>query len=361
MKKHFLISLTLLLTLGLQNAYAQFNQKVTPTKQNTIDSVRVTNTPEVEMTIYSEAYQKYLKSVQFKERNKITIKNTGVSLNQASLTNWAAGGQNSFSARFTSDITHTYTNQGNFSVASVFQSALSLVQSDEDLRKSEDWWKINIKPSWKVSNKWSFSGDLLLNSQLASNFTEAQDGSANLISTIFAPATLNISAGFTFLDHRNAGKTNESKFTLYLSPAAGNLLMVLNEQLSEAGAFGVEAGKRFKPTFGMTFRAEFFKKFYEGKLDFYTKWETYWDYKVEPTIWWENRINFRISSIMGLNFTFISKYNTNDTPPYVQNGGNKFWDWLQINQSLGLTFSLNYQSKTPTKIDGINVKPLNNR
>ncbi len=361
MKKHLFLSIVLLISLGLESAYAQFNQRLTPTKQNTIDSVRVANTPEVEMTIYSEAYQRYLKSVQFKERNKITIKNTGISLNQASLTNWAAGGENSFSARFTADITHTYTNQGDFSVSSIFQSALSLVQSEDDFRKSEDWWKINIKPSWKVSNKWSFSGDLLLNSQFASSFSEAADGSANLISTFFAPATLNISAGFTFLDHRNAGQINESKFSLYLSPAAGNLRMVLNETLSEAGAFGVEKGKKFEPTFGMTFRVEFFKKFLEGKMDYYSKWETYWDYKVEPTIWWENKINFRVSSIMGLNFTVITKYNTNDNPPYVQRGGNKFWDWLQINQSLGLTFSLNYQSKAPTKIDAINVKPLNKR
>ncbi|MFI3294643.1 MAG: DUF3078 domain-containing protein [Rikenellaceae bacterium] len=353
MNKYHIATLLISLLAMCETAFAQFTQPlVTPSHEVVVDSIQVDTAPEVNATLYSEAYQKYLKSLQYWERNKFTITNSGLSLTQAMLDNWAAGGLNSFSARLYMKLAHSYTNEKTFTLATTLEGALSMVQSDGKFTKSEDWWTLTSKPSWTIAPKWSFSGDVMLKSQFVNAFTVVDDTTSTLASTFMSPGTLTVSAGFTYKSVKN-----NNTLTIYMAPASGNMVMVLNQFIADQGSYGA-AGRQFIPTFGSLFRTEFSTKFSQDKVSYSTKLETYWNYDSDPTIYWENILNIKLTNILSFNFSLISKYYRTETPPRVTAGGNSFWDYCQINQSLGLSFSISYESKTPDKINLENIKPL---
>lgn len=353
MKQKYLLSTILLLCTI--SSYGQFSQWVTPTTLPTrADSIKVSTTPQLNMQLYNEAYDAYLRNLRFKQRNKILIKDTGISLTQASFDNWAAGGNNSISARAFLHIEHTYTNERSFNVHSVFEGAVSIVQSDGKFQKSEDYWNLNIKPNWKIAPKWELSGDFQVKSQFASTFRPLTDSTSLLVSSLMSPGDLNASAGITYVPPKK-------KINIYLAPLSGNLKMVLNDELSEKGSFGLEPGQKFKPGFGMLFRLIFSTKFAKDKLEYWTKVESFWNYDSDPTVWWENKLNFKITNLLGLNFYLLAKYNRTEAPPRIKEGGSNFFDYWQINQSLGLALRFNYQSKAPQKIENSYVKPMRKR
>ncbi len=218
---------TLLFTIISINSVAQFN--VRPSSSSVInsgvDTIKLTQiaTPTpLDLSIYSNAYDRYLKNEIFKYRNKIKLQ-TSIGINQTSFDNWAAGGTNSFSGRLWVNFTHTYTNEEKkFNVISNFEGAYTMVITNEKTTKSEDFWNINVTPSWKLAPRWEISGSFVLKSQ----FTDANNNDGDLTSTIFAPATLNVSAGITYV-------SNNKNFSAYLAPLSGNGTFVLNKELSD--------------------------------------------------------------------------------------------------------------------------------
>lgn len=343
--------LFLLFTLPTSNCLAQFSQWVTPsTLTPRADSIKINSAPQLNMLLYNEAYDKYLRTLRFKQRNKILIKDTGLSLTQASFDNWSSGGLNSISARAFVHLEHTYTDERWFNIHSIFEGAMSIIQSDGKLRKSEDYWNLNIKPNWKIAPKWELSGDFMVKSQFASTFKPLTDSTSELVSSIMSPGDINASAGVTYV-------APKGRIKIYLAPLSGSLRIVLNDELAALGNFGMEKGQKFKPSFGMLFRLEFNTKFAKDKLEYITKIESFWNYDSDPTVWWENKLNFKITNLLGLNFYLLAKYDRNTKTPRVAEGGTNFFDYWQINQSLGLALRFNYQSKPPQKIESNYVKP----
>lgn len=338
MRKFLIIALILSSVI----AQAQFTQRLDTSQGETAaDSTALSaaqsikpSEPEVlNFTLYSDAYDQYVRRELFKQRNKIKI-GSALTVTQTMFDNWAKGGNNSFAGRAYALVEHIYKKDA-FEVKSSFEGAYTITATEDYVRKSEDFLNITSTPSWNISKRWMISGSAILKSQFANSYKAP--GDTILVSSFFAPATLNLSAGITY-------KQPNSKLEIYLAPISGALLMVLNKELADKGGFGMDAGKQVDPQIGALLRITYGIEFAKKKISFDTKLETFWQYNREiPTLWWENKLNFRFTNLFGANLYILTIYNDQINTPRAAD--KNFW---QINESFGFGLTFNFNSKPNT-------------
>jgi len=154
---------------------------------------------------------------------------TGLNLNQASFSNWTAGGVNSvafsvmgkFSANYKKD-KFTWNNNLNLMYGMV-------KNQNETLKKSEDIIELISVAGYDLSKKWAFTGYMSFRSQFANGYDQAND--AILISKFMSPGYLTLSPGFRY-------KPNDW-FYVIISPATAKLTFVMDQTLADQGSFGV--------------------------------------------------------------------------------------------------------------------------
>lgn len=330
-----------LLLCGATTAHAQFTQKLNTSMgevradsvaRRAAEAIRATNAqPDaLNFTLYSDAYDQYVRRELFRQRNKIKIQSS-LTLAQTLFDNWASGGNSSFAVRAAATIEHTHTN-GTFNVKSVFDGAYQYIITEDYSRKGEDFLYLSTTPSWNIAKRWEISGSGILKSQFANSYKSP--GDTILTAGFFAPATFNISAGITYTQPK-------TKLKVYFAPVSGNLIMVFNDQLAQKGGFGMEAGKTFDAQIGAFLRIEYGLSFAKDKVSYGTKLEGFWRYDQErPTLWWENKIDFKITNIFGAKFYILTVYNDQINTPRASE--RNFW---QINETLGLSLMFNFESK----------------
>jgi hypothetical protein len=158
---------------------------------------------------------------------------TGLNLNQASFSNWTAGGVNSvafsvlgkFSANHTKD-KFTWNNNLNLMYGMV-------KNQNETLKKSEDIIELISVAGYDISKSWSITGYMSFRSQFADGFDK--DNDSIIISRFMSPGYLTLSPGFRF-------KPNDY-FYLILSPATAKFTFVTDQVLADQGSFGVTPAK----------------------------------------------------------------------------------------------------------------------
>ena len=164
---------------------------------------------------------------------------SGLNLAQTSLTNWAAGGENSVAWNLYLNASANY-KKGDWSWdnALITDFGKTFTTSNKWL-KSVDKLNFSTKVGRNISKHWSISalGDFL------TQFARGYDSDTNpnipgnkdkYISTLLAPGYLTLAIGADY-------KPNED-FSLLLSPITGKMTFVLDNRLSAAGAFGVMLG-----------------------------------------------------------------------------------------------------------------------
>jgi len=186
----------------------------------------------------------------------------GLNLNQLSLTNWAEGGESSLSA--TSLFNYVLKFKGRKTYwDNNLNLAYGLIKTeDEDVRKNEDLIDFTSKYGRYAFGKFYYAGLLNFHTQFAPGYNYPND--TDVVSRFMAPGYLSVSLG---LDWRPV-----DYFSLYFSPAAGKFTFVLDQDLANVGAFGVdsavrnsngqitEEGKTVKFEFGATLVATFRKE-----------------------------------------------------------------------------------------------------
>lgn len=327
--------LIILLILSALGVRAQFTQRVTPPVGGTVKdsssmSVKADAKTDLNFTLYSDAYDKYVRRELFKQRNKIKIESS-LTISQTSFDNWAKGGDNFFSGRAKAYVEHVYTKD-RFNIKTSLDAAYTLNMTNEYIRKAEDYLNITSTPNWRISPRWELSSSAQLKTQLANSFKAP--GDTILVSSFLAPGTWNLSAGITYTQPKSSLK-------VYFAPISGSLLMVINKELADKGGFGMDKGRQYKPQLGMLGRITYDKRFWKDKLQYVTKLESFWDYSfLRPNLWWENTINMKFTNVFGLKFYILIIYDDKIRTPRVDEGN--FW---QINESFGLSLTFNYNSK----------------
>ena len=165
-----------------------------------------------------------------------------LSVAQASLANWSAGGDDfsmSLSSIFNAHANykkdkHNWDNMFDFNLGYVNSSSLGS-------RKNDDRFDLLSKYGYSLNDHINFTGLLNLRSQLFNGYTY-EDGKANYASSFFAPGYFLSSIGLDF--------KKSQKFSVFASPVTTRWVIVRDTALSNKGLYGVTPGEKSNLEFG---------------------------------------------------------------------------------------------------------------
>lgn len=217
---------------------------------------------------------------------------TSLNLSQLSLTNWAAGGDNSLSGNALINLSAIYaTEKTNWE--NMLTLGFGLVkQGDDPTRKSDDQIDLASKLGIKASEKWFYTGLLGFRTQFAQGYDNPGDVDRMKISNFMSPGYLSFSLGMDY-------KPSEV-FSLFLSPVSSKFTFVLDEELSAAGSFGLDPGQTVRAEMGAYIKMAFKKEILTNvTLD--TKIDLFSNYFNNPQyvdINWDLLLTFTINKFL---------------------------------------------------------------
>ena len=257
------------------------------------------------------------------ERNTVEF-NSGVHLSQTSFENWASGGENTFSGRATLYFRHIY-KRNLLTIDYRFEGRYGINVIQKTAFKNEDEFKFNFLMTWKMHKYWSYAATTTFRSQFSKGYKSRTD--KTLVSDFMAPGVWDISIGFNY-------KRDNSPFNITLSPIGGNILFVLNDELSAQGLNGIDPGDRVKGQLGPSVKIDFDKEFGKNKLFRYrSQFYTFSNIKKVPTARWENTFEIRATKIFSTTLYGLAVYDKEASTPYRS----KFQ--LQYSISIGLSYT----------------------
>jgi hypothetical protein len=212
-----------------------------------------------------------------------------LNFSQTSLTNWAAGGVGSYAVNGLASFFGNY-KKGN----SVWDNTLDigyglLKQKDADVQKTDDKFDLLSKYGQHAFKSWYYAALLNFRTQLTDGFNYPDD---SVISTLLAPAYL---LGALGLDYKPS-----DVFTAFIAPVTLKITMVNDQVLADAGAFGVDPGKKVRGEFGGYVRLAF-KKDVKENISFATKVDFFSNYLHNPQnidINWETLLTMKITKFI---------------------------------------------------------------
>lgn len=162
-----------------------------------------------------------------------TKKEVGLNLNQVSFTNWNSGGTNSISAIVTGKATARY-KQVKWFWNSDFNVRYGLnKQEDERIKKTEDVIEVisNVGLELDPKSNWFYSSKFSFNTQLANGYNYPNRDEP--ISRFLAPGYMFFGLGMEYGRHIE-------RLSFYASPFTLKTTFVLDDDLANRGAFGVD-------------------------------------------------------------------------------------------------------------------------
>jgi len=219
---------------------------------------------------------------------------------QLSLTNWAAGGQNSVSLNTFVNLFANY-KKNKTTWDNSFDVAYGVIKNTgTKIRKSDDRIEFNSKYGQYAFKHWYYAGLVNFKTQMAPGYNYPNDSMR--ISGLMAPAYASVAIGMDFKP--------SPKFTLFLSPVTGKMTFVLDDSLSALGAFGVEAGKTFRGEFGGYLKSVF-KTDIGKNISFQTKLDLFSNYLHNPQnvdVNWEVLVAMKFSKYITANINTLLIY-----------------------------------------------------
>lgn len=217
---------------------------------------------------------------------------TSLNLSQLSLTNWAAGGDNSLSGNALVNLGANYaTDKTSWENKLILGFGL-IKQGDDPTRKSDDQIDFASKLGLKAGEKWFYSALLGFNTQFAEGYDRPGEDDRVKISNFMAPGYLSFSLGMDF-------KPNET-FSLFLSPVSSKFTFVLDDDLSAAGSFGLDPDQKARAEVGayvkMAFKKEILKNVtLDTKVDLFSN---YFDNPEYVDVNWNLLLTFKVNDYL---------------------------------------------------------------
>ena len=221
----------------------------------------------------------------------------GFDLNQVGFVNWNAGGQNSVSG-----LLKLYFSRSYEKLYTVWNNEISAryglnQRQDEGLIKTDDEIKLTSAFSYRKDtiSKWFYTAQFSFRTQFTDGFSNP--GDEEPISKFFAPA-------YTFLGLGGTYNLNDKFFSIYLSPFTFKSTYVLDEKLSNDGAFGVTPGKNARHELGFLVRTKWDRELAKNfamtnALELYTDYiNSFGNIDID----WVLTFRFKINDFMEANF-----------------------------------------------------------
>ncbi|HLF32948.1 MAG TPA: DUF3078 domain-containing protein [Cyclobacteriaceae bacterium] len=161
----------------------------------------------------------------------------GLSFSQVSLTNWAAGGENSLSTNGLLRLTAVYTKDRSVWDSYILAGYGFSKQGDRNFIKNDDRMELFSKYGYQAGKTWYYTAVINFRSQFTPGYSNPYE-QVTRISDFFSPAYLTASLGMDY-------KPNEF-FSVFISPATLKMTVVNDDSLSAAGAYGVDSLKTFR-------------------------------------------------------------------------------------------------------------------
>jgi hypothetical protein len=268
-----------------------------------------------------------------------------VTLAQTSLTNWAAGGQNSVA------VNGLFSGFANYKKGkSVWDNSLDIGYGllkqgkNEDFRKTDDKVDFLSKYGQEAFKNFYYSALVNFKTQMTSGYNYP---SKRTISDLFSPAYLTIALGMDYKPNAN--------FSAFIAPLTAKFTFVTNDSLSNEGAFGVTPGSTSKSEMGGYIRAIYSKNDFKAELlknvSFTTKIDLFSNYADKPQnidVSWETQIAMKVNKYLSVNFNTHLVYDDNILVPFDKSGngiieaGEGVKSKLQFKEILGVGFSYKF-------------------
>lgn len=225
-----------------------------------IDTVKVVNPikrAEIDVVKYAE------EPIWWEHRNTF-----GIDINEAAFFNWSAGGKNSISGLTHLNLQRTYKKLHLLWNNELVARYGINNQEGKGWQKTDDRVEFTSTFGYRrdtVSN-WFYSVKFNFKTQFTNGYKYPNTDEA--ISKFFAPAYMFLGAGSHY-------EIKQQKFSLYLSPVTLKSTFVLDERLSNQGAFGVTEGQYARHEFGFLIESTWHKELFEdvlmtNKVSFYS-------------------------------------------------------------------------------------------
>ncbi|MDR3219531.1 MAG: DUF3078 domain-containing protein [Dysgonamonadaceae bacterium] len=159
----------------------------------------------------------------------------GITFGQTSLNNWVAGGNNTVSGNFILNASANYLKNKWFWDNNLSAEYGMVYSSSTDWQKATDKLNLTSIAGYKVSSRWAAAFLLNFYSQFSKGYNYPDK--THHISNLLAPAYLDAALGLSY---------KQSDYALFLSPLAQRAIFVLDDSLSNIGAFGVKEGKKLR-------------------------------------------------------------------------------------------------------------------
>jgi hypothetical protein len=231
-----------------------------------------------------------------------------VNLAQTSLTNWAAGGQNSFAVNGMFSIFANLKKGKSRWDNSLDMGYGKVKQGDEGFRKTDDKIDLLSKYGREAFTNFYYAALLNFKTQMTPGYNYPDV--TNKISDLFAPAYLLIALGMDFKPNAN--------LSVFLAPLTAKFTFVKDDILSAAGAFGVEPGKILRSEIGGYLRAIYTKNDFKGEfmknIAFTTKIDLFSNYADNPQnidVSWENLVAMKVNKYISVNLNTHLMYDDN--------------------------------------------------
>ena len=217
---------------------------------------------------------------------------TSLNLSQLSLSNWAAGGDNSLSGNVLINLNANYAKEKTSWENKLVLGFGLIKQGDDPTRKSDDQIQFSSKFGLKASDKWFYSAMLAFNTQFAEGYDRPGEDDRVKISNFMAPGYLNLALGMDY-------KPSDA-FSLLLAPLAGKFTFVLDDELSAAGSFGLDPGDKSRAELGAYVKLAYVKEILKNvKLD--TKIDLFSNYLDSPQhidVNWDLLLTFKVNEYL---------------------------------------------------------------
>jgi len=234
--------------------------------------------------------------------------------NQVSFTNWAAGGENSLAL---SGFLNSYANYKKDNV--VWDNNIDLSYGinqvgDEGLKKNEDRIEYTSKLGYAVHNskKWYYTGLVNLKTQFANGYDYTNENPA-IISKFAAPAFTVFSIG---IDYKPS-----DKLSVCISPISNKNTLVLDQDLSNVGAYGVTPGEKLRSEMGAYLNLRYKQDIIEN-VTLSSQLDLFSNYLEDPQ---NVDVNFNLMLVMKVNKYITANFSTqfiydDNTPITVYEG-----------------------------------------
>lgn len=258
--------------------------------------------------------------------------NTGLNLNQVSLSNWAAGGENAIGFDILFNYSADYKRNKHL-WQNRLEMAYGLNQTETNgTKKTNDKLYYSSTYGYETSKNLYISALLNFNTQFAKGY-DYKTEPRTYISRFMSPGYLTTGLGMTW--------NPKAWITATLSAISWRGTFVDSRILSEEGAFGVDPGKHLFSEMGGNLKVEMKYEFLKN-MTIYSRVDLFSNYLEKPQnvdVRWDVQLNMTVNKWFSANITTNLIYD--DDTKILQKDGSK-GPRLQFKESLGIGVQVNF-------------------